>query len=73
MKKAKFLVSHFDAGVEKFKAGKAYPLDDETRLCIARGAAEEVDEPNEPDAAAPAEGETSADADEPKPAAKAKK
>jgi hypothetical protein len=43
MKKAKFLVSHFDAGVVKFKAGQAYPLDDETRLCIVRGAAEEVD------------------------------
>lgn len=43
MKMAKFLVSHFDAGVEKFTAGEAYPLDDETSLCIARGTAEEVD------------------------------
>lgn len=48
MKIAKFLVSHFDAGVEKFKAGQAYPLNDETSLCIARGAAEEVDVPDEP-------------------------
>ena len=43
MKMAKFLVSHFDASAEKFRAGEAYPLTDETRLCIARGAAEEVD------------------------------
>lgn len=48
MKKAKFLVSHFDAGVEKFKKGASYPLDDETRLCIARGAAEEVEVADEP-------------------------
>ena len=48
MKQAKFLVSHFDAGVEKFKAGQIYPLEDETRLCIARGAAEEVDVAEEP-------------------------
>lgn len=43
MKQAKFLVSHFDAGVEKYKAGETYDLTDETRLCIARGAAVEVD------------------------------
>jgi hypothetical protein len=48
MKMAKFLVSHFDASAEKFRAGEAYPLTDETRLCIARGAAEEVDVPDEP-------------------------
>jgi len=47
MKKAKFLVSHFDAGTEKFKAGHAYDLTDETRLCIKRGAAVEVDVPDE--------------------------
>lgn len=47
MKMAKFLVSHFDASAEKFRAGEAYPLTDETRLCIARGAAEEVDVPDE--------------------------
>jgi hypothetical protein len=46
MKMAKFLVSHFDAGVEKFKAGQAYPLDEETRLCIVRGAAVEADMPD---------------------------
>lgn len=61
MKKAKFLVSHFDAGVEKFKAGEAYELTDETRLCIVRGAAEEVDVLDEPAAETPAaEGEASA-------------
>jgi hypothetical protein len=43
MKMAKFLVSHFDSGIEKFKADQTYPLDEETRLCVARGAAEEVD------------------------------
>lgn len=48
MKMAKFLVSHFDAGAEKFTAGQAYPLSDETRLCVARGAAEEVDIADEP-------------------------
>ena len=48
MKKAKFLVSHFDGGTEKYKAGEAYPLDDDTSLCIVRGAAVEVDVPEEP-------------------------
>lgn len=43
MKKARFVMSHFDAGVEKFKAGEDHELTDETRLCIARGAAVEVD------------------------------
>lgn len=43
MKKAKFLVSHFDSGVEKFKAGEEHELTEETRLCIARGAAVEID------------------------------
>lgn len=48
MKKAKFLVSHFDAGTEKYKAGEAYDLTDETRLCIVRGAAEEVEVEDKP-------------------------
>lgn len=43
MKKAKFLVSHFDASVEKYKAGEVYDLTEDTRLCIARGAAVEVE------------------------------
>ena len=76
MKKAKFLVSHFDAGVEKFKKGEAYPLDDETSLCITRGAAEEVEVADEPtpdatgDAAAGSEAAavTEASAAEAKPA-----
>lgn len=81
MKKAKFLASHFDAGEEKYKAGEAYPLDDDTRLCIARGAAVEVDAPDDAPAAeaetkvaqaqAPAD-DTSAPAAEAK-SAKAKK
>lgn len=63
MKKAKFLVSHFDAGAVKFQAGESYPLDEETRLCIVRGAAEEVEAPNvEPPAATEA---TAATAPEP--------
>ncbi|HYD58964.1 MAG TPA: hypothetical protein VEC35_01320 [Noviherbaspirillum sp.] len=65
MKKAKFLVSHFDAGVEKFKAGEAYDLTDETRLCITRGAAVEVDAMDDVSAkAAAAEQEASSDAAE---------
>jgi len=62
MKKAKFLMSHFDAGAEKFKAGEAYELTEETRLCIARGAAVEVDVPDQP------AGETKAADTETKPA-----
>lgn len=66
MKQAKFLVSHFDAGVEKFQAGETYPLDDETRLCIARGAAEEVDVDEKPEAKADAAGGNATATDEAK-------
>jgi len=47
-KKARFLMPHFDSGVAKFKKGEVHDLTDETRLCIARGAAEEIDVPDEP-------------------------
>lgn len=69
MKKAQFLVSHFDAGEVKFKAGECYPLTDETRLCIVRGAAVEVDVADEAPAESAAAETVAADA---KPA-KAKK
>lgn len=83
MKKIKFNVSHFDGGTEKFKAGQLYDVTDETRLCVVRGAAVEVDVPDEapeppaaeaaPAEAAAAPAATPAEAPAPAPAAQVPK
>lgn len=67
MKVVKFTASWFEvqngASVEKFQAGSFYPVTDETKIHVARGIAEEVDAPADPEKAIAAADDATAKAE----------